>query len=243
MSQTTRPAAATSPVPVSIQQGPEALPDFSFLPHWPDPLQQAPWQLALHSSWRVLSRTVRRSLGLHAAMDTADRVVLEQCIFPHYRRRDDVKQMLFVGTRWYTRHYPALLGGKRFITIDVDRRAARHGSPQGHITASAAEVRQHFGAGSLDLVMFNGVFGWGLDRLDEMEQSIAGFHEVLRPGGELVVGWNDVPRRRPFDWHALPALQRFSPLPFGPLGGVSSIDLPTDNRHRFEFYRKPPQPG
>ncbi|CAN5713350.1 class I SAM-dependent methyltransferase [soil metagenome] len=198
-----------------------------------------PWKLALTSTLRVMRRTVRRSLGLPVAMDTADRVLLEQTIFPHYRNRDDMRDVLFVGTRWYTSHYPSLLDRQRFNTIDIDPKAAKHGSAHRHVTASAADVGHHFAADSMDLVMFNGVYGWGLDTPHEMQLTLEAFHGVLRPGGELVIGWNDVPRRRPFPLHQVPALSRFHPTVFEPLA-VQAVTLPTDNRHRFEFYRKPP---
>lgn len=198
---------------------------------------------ALAAAWRIARRELLRALGRPAAMDSLDRRLLEGCILAHYAQREDVRSLLFVGTRWYTRHYHRLLPGKRFLTIDVDPAMARHGSPDQHIVDSVCRIGQHLAPGSVDVVIFNGVFGWGLDEPAELQAALEGFEQVLRAGGELVLGWNDIPRRRPFDWWRTPALQRFAPMAFAPLGEVERLRLPTDNRHCFEFFRKPCAPA
>ena len=196
------------------------------------------WGLLVRAPWRVLRRSARRAVGRDATMDSPDRKLLEDCILPHYRARPDVREVLFVGTRWYTRGYAERLDRQHFVTLDIDPRAARHGSAQRHIVACVSEVERHFAPDSLDLIVLNGVFGWGLNDRERMQRALQGFHRVLRPGGELLIGWNDVPGHRPFDLHRVPALAKFEPLRFEPLG-VQSVTLPTDNRHCFEFYRKP----
>lgn len=186
---------------------------------------------ALRLGWRLTHRAWRQARGLPPRADTADRRWLEQVLLPHYVGRADIGRVLLVGTRWYTRHYPALLTGKHCITLDIDPAAARYGSADGHRVADVREVARHLSAGSIDMALFNGVFGWGLDDRDGLDSALRGLAQVLRPGGELVFGWNDLPRHCPFDWRALPAWQAFAPL-----RGRAPVALPTDNRHRFDFF-------
>lgn len=186
---------------------------------------------------RVALQTVRRALGRQARIDTPDRRLLEDVILPHYGARDDVRCVLFVGTHWYTVHYPQYFPAARFLTLDIDPRQARHGSPGGHLVASVTEVDRHLSARCVDLVVLNGVFGWGLDRREDAEQALQAIHAVLRDDGELVVGWNDVPSRRPFPFGELRALSGYEKVVFPPLGRAVVLSG-GDNAHRFEFYRK-----
>ncbi|AKJ29852.1 methyltransferase [Caldimonas brevitalea] len=181
---------------------------------------------------------MRRQLGLPVVIDTADRQVLEGTILPHYANRADVQRVLFVGTRWYTQAYEARFAHAYYATLDIDPQAARYGSRQHHVTASASEADRHFEPNSFDLIVFNGVFGWGLNARDDVEAAVRAFARLLRAGGELVVGWNDVPRYRPFPFSEVLALQALQPLYFAPLH-TQVLQLETDNRHRFEFFRKP----
>lgn len=191
----------------------------------------------LRWGWGVLRRGVRRSLGLPVGVDAPDRRLLEDTILPHYAARADVHELLFVGTRWYTQPYEQWFARQRYVTLEIDPRAARWGSRTEHVTGSAADVATLFAAARFDLVVFNGVFGWGLDRRAEVERAVQGFCTVLRPGGELVVGWNDVALRRPFPFGELKALDGFERIEFAPLG-LSVWQHPGGTRHRFEFFRR-----
>lgn len=188
-------------------------------------------------AWRVAERALRRACGLRPRADTADRRLLEHSVLPHYAARADVHRVLIVGTRWYSSHYPSLLPRQRCITLDLDPAVARFGAER-HLVADVRDVARLLEPASLDLVLFNGVFGWGLDDPPGLERAVDGLAQVLRPGGELVFGWNDTPRRCPFDWRALPAWRSFEPHAFAPLGGATQLALPTDNRHRFDFFAR-----
>jgi hypothetical protein len=195
--------------------------------------------VSLRAAWRIGRREVLRALGREVKADTADRRLLEDVVLPHYAQRDDVRTVLLVGTRWYTRHYPGLLGATRAITLDIDPAAAVDGSPHRHLVGDVRDLATLLPEASLDAVIFNGVYGWGLDDAPGFERALEGIAAVLRAEGDLVFGWNDVARRRPFDWRDSTALARhFAPLPFGPLDGATHVALPTDNRHCFEFFAR-----
>lgn len=190
---------------------------------------------------RSLLRNAARLCGAPQAFRPADRRVLEDVILRRYAERPSRQRVLFVGTRWYTQRYEELLRGHCFLSMDIDPRAARHGSTQGHVTECASRAQSRYEPRSFDVIVCNGVFGWGLDERAEVEAAVRGFHRLLRDGGELVVGWNDVAWRRPFAFGELEALQAYERFAFEP-AGPPVLEVPGPNRHRFEFFRKPAEP-
>ena len=180
---------------------------------------------------------VRNALGLPNRMPTLDRETLEQVIMPAYAARSDIKTVLFVGCAWYTRHYEKMLPGRVYWTIDPDPWKKRFGARR-HIIAGLESLDAHIAPASLDLIICNGVFGWGLDDRAACERAFEGCFNALRPAGELIIGWNDVLERRPLELASLQSLARFRPLTFEALGSTQHLANP-ENRHVFNFYAKP----
>jgi SAM-dependent methyltransferase len=141
-----------------------------------------------------------------------------------------------VGCGWYTRAYGRLFRHAIYCTLDVDPAKSRWGAER-HVCASLASIRSHFEDGALDLVVCNGVFGWGLNERTEVEAAFRGCHACLRPGGVLLLGWNDVPARRPFPIEQCESLHLFRPYRFAPLDGYCHRTA-TRNRHTYNFYEK-----
>ena len=179
---------------------------------------------------------VRNALGLPNPMRNADRDVLEQVILPVYAQRDDMRAVLFVGCDWYTRHYEKMFDGKRYATIDPDPWKRKFGARE-HAVIGMENIDAQFAPASLDLIVCNGVFGWGLNDRSDIERAFDGAFSSLRDGGHLVVGWNDLPERRPLPLDSLNSLARFCREPFEALGSADHR-VPTDNRHTFSFYVK-----
>jgi len=180
---------------------------------------------------------LRNALGLPNRMRTRDRDTLERVILPAYAARQDIKTVLFVGCAWYTRHYEKMLPGRTYWTMDPDPWKKRFGARR-HIVAGLESLDAHIAPGSLDLIVCNGVFGWGLDDRADCERAFAACFKALRPSGELIIGWNDVLELRPLELATLQSLARFRPLIFGPLGSAQYLANP-ENRHVFNFYAKP----
>ena len=166
-----------------------------------------------------------------------DRSILECLIIPYFQLSSQHDAILSVGTAWYTQGYSRMFGRKRFATIDASPDAARYGGP-GHIVDGMQSIARHFRPGSLDLILCNGVVGWGLDRVEDAEVAFGAAFDCLRPGGHMIVGWNDLEQHRPYRLSALTSMQRFTPWVFPPL--LTSQHL-VDNawRHVFSFYAKP----
>ena len=180
---------------------------------------------------------MRNQLRMAAPMLTEDRRVLEQVIFPYYGDDPRIRTLLFVGCDSYTAHYQRrYFPGHDYWTVDPDATCRRFGAKQ-HVIAPLQEIDRHFSSGFFDLIIFNGVYGWGLNTLEDCETAIANCHSRLSDGGHLLLGWNDVPGRDPAPLSAVSSLARFSACSFPPLGSCRHL-TDTPNRHTYCFYQK-----
>jgi len=190
-------------------------------------------------AWR---RLVPRSLRLRSRLRlkngrwrlaTPDRVLLEDVIVPAFLDRNDIRRVLDVGVAWYTRTYPRLFRGIEYHTIDVDP-AARRIAGRHHHTLSMTDLATVYPPDTFDLVVCNGVFGWGLDTVEQVERGLEASADVLRPGGWLVVGWNDMAGRRIPDLDAL-ASRRFQRAVL-PAAQADHLVTSTHYAHRYDFF-------
>lgn len=163
-----------------------------------------------------------------------DRHVLEEVIFPLLLERHDVRRVLFVGCAWYTRRYPRLLGARELWTMDVDPRQARYGAER-HIVDSLAHLSAHAASETFDAIVCSGVIGYGLDDTEEAEAAVRECFDALRPGGMLILGFDEC---APFLPEQLDAIGRFEPTAPSPF---SSPRYPTFSAtgHTFDFYERP----
>lgn len=169
-----------------------------------------------------------------------DRVLLERELLPSLARLPRLRRALFVGCAAYTQHYGRLFPKVEYWTMDPDRRRQRYGCER-HIIDRLENLSRHDTGGAFDLIVCNGVLGWGLNTRLQAERAFASCHERLRAGGYLLLGWNDrYPRNRvrPED---VGALARFEHVPFGRYG--ARVPVTGWRRHVFDFYRKPDQAG
>ena len=169
--------------------------------------------------------------------DTPDRIVLQNVVIPYYELDPDVHNIVFVGCDRYTAGYERLFAHKKFWTIDPDVAKAAFGAAR-HQIAPMRNLTALMAQGQADLVVCNGVIGRGLNDRDEAEASFEAAWRILRPGGHLIVGFNDRPPHIPFHPDELAALARFEPFCFEPL---ATHEYRADHklRHVYRFYRKP----
>jgi len=202
----------------------------------------SPRSASRHPLWRVLhDRAYRTHLLRHLLrqpdpLETSDRIVLERVIFRHYADAAEIRSVLFVGCDWYTRHYGrAYFRSKNYWTLDSDPRARKFGARR-HLTAPLQALGAHLPPAYFDLIVCNGVFGYGLGSRQECELAFAACHRGLRPGGHLVLGWDDIAERTPVPLEDIHSLARFHKCPFGPLGTWRFL-TDTPYRHTYDFYR------
>ncbi len=175
-------------------------------------------------------------IGIDVRKKRADRKMLEQVIFPELLRTPDYGRILFVGCAWYTLHYPNIFRDRDFITMEISPEEAQYGGAT-HIVDSCEQIAQHFQSDSLDVVVFNGVYGFGLNELSAINRTLKAIHQSLRTNGLLVFGWNDLPATAPYRIEELTGLNAFEPYAFPPIKkAIHESD--SKNRHRFHFYRK-----
>jgi len=207
-----------------------------------DAIGQSPgtrWELflAFLTEHGFAARVLRKRFGLPTPLNTTDRIVMERDIFPEYARDPSIKRMLFVGCGRYTAHYQQLFfPTKDFWTIEPDPGAAGFGAKQ-HVIAPLEELDRHFPPAHFDFILCNGVYGWGLDRHEQLEAAFAQCHSRLRNDGHLFFGWDDIPQRAPVDLDTVSSRALFRKYTFPPLGTWRYL-TDTPYRHTFDFYRK-----
>ncbi|MEB3361838.1 MAG: class I SAM-dependent methyltransferase [Synechococcaceae cyanobacterium] len=167
-----------------------------------------------------------------------DRRILETQILPWYASRDEFRTIVFTGGQWYTMGYRKLFKGRRYIVMEISKPCARRYGGPGAIAASCAESEQYFQPGELDLVLFTGVFGYGLNTRAELDKALLGFYRCLRPGGEMLFSWDDLPKYTPFDPLTSPIFQKFERI-VCPVLNTDRITTTDSWRKTWIFLRKP----
>jgi hypothetical protein len=182
-------------------------------------------------------RTVRYLLGLPVPMKTEDRRVLEQVIFPYFKCLPPRASILFVGCDWYTKHYErTYFPGSNYWTIDPWPRARKFAGRQ-HLVAPLERLDEHFPEGYFDLIVCNGVYGFGLDAREQLERAFALCHSRLAAQGYFLFGWDDIPARTPVPLQEIQSLARFQRFTF-PAFGSWHYTTDTPYRHTYDFYLK-----
>ncbi|MEB3199372.1 MAG: hypothetical protein VKK62_02440 [Synechococcaceae cyanobacterium] len=186
------------------------------------------------------SRLLLMAMGVDLRLRSEDRRVLETIIHPYYAGRADVQQILSIGADWYTRGYRRQFRDRHYRVMELLAVKTRQYAGPGGITGSCTETDRFIPPASLDLILFNGVFGYGLNDRESLQQACRSFLHCLRPGGELVFGWDDVPWHAPFDPVPVPLELGFEPVTCPPLGSWRVL-TETGSRHTFLFLRRPPE--
>ncbi len=190
------------------------------------------------TDWGYTRRVLRYLLGLPVPMNTEDRRVLEQVIFPYFLALPRTQRVLFIGCDWYTKHYErAFFAGREYWTVDISAKARKFGGTR-HIVAGMQEIAARFEAGRFDLIICNGVYGFGLDTADACEAAFGAAWTRLREGGYLIFGWDDIPERTPVPLESIAALAKFERFTPAPLGAWRYL-TDTSYRHTYDFYTRP----
>jgi SAM-dependent methyltransferase len=190
-----------------------------------------------HYAKSVIRKHINRRKPSPLPLLTTDRLVLEQQIFRYYQSQAQIRDVVFVGCDADTARYEKdFFSGVRFVTVEPNPDHRQYGATH-HIAAPLEDLNKHFAAQSFDLIICNGVFGWGLDEYENCEVAFERCYECLRTGGQLLLGWNDVPRRAPFPLEKINSLARFKKFEFPPFGSWRYL-TDTVYRHTFDFYSK-----
>jgi SAM-dependent methyltransferase len=162
--------------------------------------------------------------------------MLEEIILPYFAKDRRYRTILFVGCAAYTQWYEELFQHQEYWTIDPKRVKRQYGSKR-HVTASIAHIGRYVTKDYFDLIIINGVIGFGLNRPEAIEQALEACYDVLAPRGILLIGWNDTVQRAPLDIRTTQALGKFREYAFAPLQ-VCHYRTEGSQHHTFSFYRK-----
>jgi hypothetical protein len=128
-------------------------------------------------------------LGWRLTRHTPDRVWLERFV----KANCCGQKVLSVGTAWYTMHLPEIAKAKSWVTIDKSPAAATFGTTSDvHYTVDLCQPDTDL-AGYLnmfDIVIVNGVLGWGVDTQAEADVIMTKLSSYLMSGGTMLVGYN-----------------------------------------------------
>ena len=183
------------------------------------------------------SRIIRKRLNLPITLDTEDRRVLEQVILPYYAQAPRFKTVLFVGCGPYTAHYGRdFFPAKDYWTLDSCAETRKFGANR-HVVSPLEQLNQHFPQRFFDLIVCNGVYGWGLDTLSQCEDAFSHCYACLKQEGQFVLGWDDLPERTPVPFERITSLHLFAKHTFLPLG-TWRYATRTPYKHTYDFYRR-----
>jgi len=186
----------------------------------------------------ALNVRVRRMFDLPARLHIPDRLLLERQILPQVNAFAAGGRVLLVGCDWYAAHYAKLLPRCHCTSVDPDPARARFGVAGRHHQALLQDLPQFEQDRTFEAIVCNGVYGHGLDEAADCERAFQACHALLRPGGWLVLGWNDVPHRDPVPIGAIGSLARFEPVTMPGLGAQRLLVEGSSDRHTFAFLRR-----
>lgn len=191
----------------------------------------------IQSLLHILSLSRLRGFDLY--LNSPDRYVLEDIIIPKLAASKEIDKILFVGCDWYTKPYIKYFRNKEYWTIEIDEKKSKYGSKK-HIVDGLQNLGNYLENEYFDLIVCNGVFGWGINNKHDTEAAIKQCYNCLRPDGILVLGWNDVSTYRPyFAIEECENLNNFEPYIFPPLSTFQYLTENSPTRHTYNFYIKP----
>lgn len=165
------------------------------------------------------------------------RLFLKDVVIPALAA-DERKRMLFVGTRSYNRvvYSRCRAEGIEVWSVDVDPAAAPFGAPAGHFVGGIADIDKLAHGKAFDVVIYNGVLGWGVNTPADAIASLDAIRAVATPGALLFIGWNPGKSNDAEIAALRPRLKRISvgqipeDIEFPPCGGAQRFP------HRYELF-------
>ncbi len=159
-----------------------------------------------------------------------DRVILTGTILPAFA---GFSRVLWIGCQAYTPPYYAVLesGGGACWTLDLDPASVTWGREGRHVTGDLTQADKLFEAGFFDAVICNGIFGWGVDTLEQRQAALIAMAAILKPDGILMMGWNNHKTDDPVPL----AAPVFAPCA---LPGVPAHITVGKSTHRYDTLRK-----
>jgi len=157
------------------------------------------------------------------------RYIIERKIFPKIKD----KKVLLVGCANYTSDYPKRLYENELYSIDVDKETAEYGA-KNHVVGSVVEIDKYFSKEFFDVILFLGVFGFGLDERKHAEKALKRCYKALKKNGVMVVMWQDIPGHNQINPRELKNFKLFQTIKVSDY----ESEYETKKKQIFEFLKK-----
>lgn len=164
-----------------------------------------------------------------------DRRYMTESIIPSLKQLTTAPAYLSVGVKSYTTRYEYILkadGASRYDTIEMDSAQELFGSSQHHFVDIAQNIDKHVGADTYDVIIANGVLGWGIDSPSQISEFFFAMARVMKPRGYLVIGYNPHIGSNHTDGIG----EHFRAVSLGSLPQKVQFDI--EWKHVYEFYQK-----
>jgi len=162
-----------------------------------------------------------------------DRNVLESIIFPYVLAKYDPENILDIGREDYQSFYNEFFANRNLKTIDMNPDHAEFGAEgTNHVIDNATSLKEHYLDESFDFILMNGVYGWGLDKEEDIQKCFSAIYDILNTNGVLIVGYND--EIFPFD--EIDGISKLKKLKFKPLNSDTFTCI--NGNHTYKFFIK-----
>ena len=186
---------------------------------------------------KTLEIEIKTRLGIPIRYHSPARTILEERILPYLTMSQRGSKILFVGCDWYTQHYKTYFKRCEYWTMDPDLTKKRFGAKH-HLTIPLEHLSRHIPPLFFDVIICNGVLGYGLNTPAQAEQAFDQCYVSLRQNGKFIIGREIEQAFLPFSNDDLQSLKQFVPYYFPPLATANFTTKPHYN-YMFSFFEKP----
>lgn len=149
--------------------------------------------------------------------------------------KSDLK-ILVIGTESCSKYDADQIGNEcdEVWTLDIKEGNRVYGVRKGrHITASTEDIDKYFRKGYFDIVLLNGVIGWGINSRSEQEEAIKDIHYLSKENALLMIGWNTHKSIDPLVSGITAGTYHHQDFP-----GLPKRMVVTESTHVFDFFAK-----
>ena len=163
------------------------------------------------------------SKRLHTILEKPDRKYMKNVLLPAIigSRRNVPTKILSVGVALYTLQYEYEIKSMfsngslvEYVTLEIDPKQKLYGSTDRHVVGDATKLLDYFDEESIDILILNGVLGWGGEKKYQTAQEVTendltlhmmvSADKILKQDGILLLGRNSR--------HYSPTLSKIIPL-------------------------------
>ncbi|MDC1292422.1 class I SAM-dependent methyltransferase [Amylibacter sp.] len=123
------------------------------------------------------------------------RIYFDNYLIPKYVK--DGLNILFIGADWYNKWIFLNYKKTNWITIDTLPGNRKFGA-ENHIIGNFPEdLEIILHKGKFDIIIFNGVYGWGINSEGALQDSMQKMNALLKLNGLIIFGYNTEKEKNP----------------------------------------------